>query len=258
MKSDEPGAEKKKIFIFFIIIGFAISISLFRIYFEDEFVEIYSGDCKINYGKGNCSGGSLYVPFYNPNDRDINKMKITVPKGTATTISLPAEYNVNSPLAANSTGLLNLVPCENDIDISQFSIEWCCGSDCYQSRMNRPDINISITEEEGQTGQGIYGETGRTENGDGITKENIGETYPETPTMQDCDDLKSYVKFFCISDVAEINGDLATCDLIEDPEIRTFCIARVSLNEDMCNALVDGELTESCIESIRMKKEWSS
>jgi len=87
-----------------------------------------------------------------------------------------------------------------------------------------------------------------------IRQSNLTPAYPEYPKLEDCE--RTEKRDFCLSDVAEINSDLAPCDMIGDPDIKIFCKARVLLNESMCGAIKEEGLRGACLESIGMKKEW--
>ncbi|NIO20628.1 MAG: hypothetical protein GTN76_07790 [Candidatus Aenigmarchaeota archaeon] len=139
MKIQERG--KKKLFLFIVIV--VVIISLARMYWEDYFT-FYNPECAIEYGNGKCVDGYLMVPFYNPNQQDITSIKIVVPFGVKTNVSLPADYTVNEPLNSRKTGVLKLVPCESDVDIRSFSLEWCCSRECYNSKMNRISDKIEM------------------------------------------------------------------------------------------------------------------
>ena len=83
------------------------------------------------------------------------------------------------------------------------------------------------------------------------------EELPEHPTLEDCKKVCESDLAFCINDVAEINNNITLCNLIQDDEIKVFCIARISLNETMCYEISDKGLINSCLESINLKKEWA-
>jgi hypothetical protein len=136
--------EKKKYLIFAAVFFIALLIFALRLYWEDELSGALSTDCRIEYGYGKCIDGYLMVPFYNPAEKNVTYIKIIVPRGTETTINLPADFNINSPLETDRTGVLKLVPCANDIDIRSFSAEWCCGNDCYKTRMGTPNKNVIL------------------------------------------------------------------------------------------------------------------
>jgi len=87
-----------------------------------------------------------------------------------------------------------------------------------------------------------------------IRQPNLTPTYPEYPKLEDCE--RTEKRDFCLSDVAEINSDLAPCNMIGDPDIKIFCVARVLLNETMCEDIKEEGLRGACLESIGMKKEW--
>lgn len=112
------------------------SIYLKQAWSSPEYEEVLSPDCMIEYGNGECIGGYLRIPFYNPNQQDINRIRITVPLGIKTNITLPADFTVGEPLNPGETGILALFPCEEDIDIREFSMVWCCGERCYGGKMN--------------------------------------------------------------------------------------------------------------------------
>ena len=84
--------------------------------------------------------------------------------------------------------------------------------------------------------------------------ENLSPTYSEHPSVQDCE--KTEKRSFCLADVAEMNSDVNVCEMIGDPDVKTFCIARVLLNETMCEGIIEEGLKGSCHESIEMKKSW--
>lgn len=134
---------KKRMQVFFVIMALVFLISLARIYWEDYF-GFYNPECSIEYGDGECVDGYLMIPFYNPNQQDITRIKIVVPFGIETNVTLPADYNVNEPLKSGSTGVLKLIPCKGDVDIRSFSLEWCCSGECHTSRMNRISNKIEM------------------------------------------------------------------------------------------------------------------
>ncbi len=84
--------------------------------------------------------------------------------------------------------------------------------------------------------------------------ENLSPTYPEHPSIQDCE--KTEKRNFCLADVAEMNSDVNVCEMIGDPDVKTFCVARVLLNETMCKGIIEEGLKGSCRESVEMKKSW--
>lgn len=134
--------EKKRKIIFLFIIILALVAAGIKMYWDDYAIS-YNPECAIEYGNGECVDGYFRIPFYNPNQQDINRMKITVPFGVTTNITLPADFNVNDPLKPGGTGVLTLFPCEEDFDVRGFSVEWCCG-ECYKSGMRFPDNKIKI------------------------------------------------------------------------------------------------------------------
>lgn len=134
--------------VFIIIIIAAILISFARMYVEDMFVT-QNPDCAIEYGRGRCVEDVLRVPFYNPNPVNIDRIKITVPFGVETNITLPADFTVSSPLAPKSSGVLSLFECHDDIDVGDFSLEWCCGGECYRTKMRWPSPKLGVAGGEG-------------------------------------------------------------------------------------------------------------
>ena len=86
---------------------------------------------------------------------------------------------------------------------------------------------------------------------------NLSESYPEHPrTLKDCENTSRVD--FCLSDVAEINSDSGICEMIRDPGIKIFCMAKVLLNETLCYEIGEEGLEGSCLESIAMKRRWSN
>ena len=120
------------------------SINLKETWSSPEYEEVPSPDCMIEHGNGECVDGFLRIPFYNPNQQDITRIRITVPFGVQTNITLPADFTVSEPLNLGKTGVLTLFPCEGDVDISVFSMEWCCGGGCYRSKMNRSNNKVEL------------------------------------------------------------------------------------------------------------------
>lgn len=99
-------------------------------------------------------------------------------------------------------------------------------------------------------------ETEGTSNPPQIPEEDLSETYPQHPTIENC--WKTVKRDFCIGDVAEFTNNINLCYEILDPDIKAFCIARISLNEPMCMEIKDEGLREACLESIHIKESWSS
>ena len=147
MKKARNKKTARKYRIFALVILIALAISAARLYWEEDLSGIYAPDCGIEYGHGKCIDGILAIPFYNPNTRDITSMKITVPRGIETNVSLPATFNVNLPLSPGKSGVLKLVACRNYINTADFQIDWCCGSDCYKTKMSRPNEELRISGE---------------------------------------------------------------------------------------------------------------
>jgi len=135
--------EKKRGVVFAVIIAIALLLSVARLVLED-LTDINHPDCTIEYGRGECINNYLSVPFYNPNRKDITSIKIVIPFGVETNITLPADFSVTEPLKSGKTGVLKLIPCEGDVDIRGFSIEWCCSGECYKSKMNKVSDKIGI------------------------------------------------------------------------------------------------------------------
>ena len=135
---------ERKYIVYAIIFIIVILISGIRIYFEEEGTGILSEDCMINYGYGKCVNSMLTIPFYNDNDYEITNIKITIPLGIKADIALPADFNINLPLSPHRTEAVELISCDNKIDTSSFKLEWCCGQNCYKTRMTQPDSKLTI------------------------------------------------------------------------------------------------------------------
>ena len=134
-------AENKRKVILAVIIAIALLIYGTKFFLESS-SGVYPPDCMIEYGHGECVGGYLRIPFYNPNQQDITRVRITVPSGVRTNITLPADFTVNEPLHPGDTGVLTLFPCEEDVNTGGFSMEWCCSEKCYTSKMNQTSEEI--------------------------------------------------------------------------------------------------------------------
>jgi hypothetical protein len=141
MKREKSFAGSKKILLTIVILAFIIAG--IKAYW-DGYTTSYDPNCMIEYGNGECIDGYLRIPFNNPNQQNINRIKITVPYGIKTNITLPADFNVNEPLQPGKTGLLTLFSCEEDVDIRGFSIEWCCSGGCYRGNMLWPTSEVFI------------------------------------------------------------------------------------------------------------------
>jgi hypothetical protein len=135
--------EKKKHAILAGIIVIALLISGIRLYWED-YNAYATGNCTIEYGKGECVDGYFKIPFYNSNQQDITRIKITVSSGIRTNITLPADFTVDEPLYPGKTGVLMLFSCKEDADIGGFLMEWCCGGGCYRSSMKWINNEVKI------------------------------------------------------------------------------------------------------------------
>ena len=249
--------QKKKYLIFLVVILFFLLIAWIRVCWENAC--LHGVECAIEYGKGECIDGFLRIPFYNSGIKDITRIKITVPFGTETNITLPADFNVNEPLVSGKTGVLGLVPCEKEISIDNFDIQWCCGDECHTSKMNSPQKNVSIEDKE-KLGEGVLIDELLIQNETGYPESD--ETYPPHPKLSDCEKItdpeKTGTRNFCLSDVAEIESNSDICEFINDPDIKKFCIARVSLDKTLCGEIIDEGLKGACFENIDLKAEWSS
>ena len=135
--------ERKKFIIFLGIIAAALLIAGTRLYLEDS-GDLAPADCMVEYGAGECIDGYFKIPFYNPNQQDITRVRITVPRGIRTNITLPADFTVNEVLHAGGTGVLTLFACDENADMSGFSMEWCCGGECSRRGMRWPTNEIKI------------------------------------------------------------------------------------------------------------------
>jgi hypothetical protein len=134
----------RRYIIFLGVIAAAFLISAARMYFED-YGNLNNPVCGIEHGYGKCVEGYFRIPFYNPNRLDITSIKITVPAGIQTNITLPADFVVNEPLSSGKTGVMMLFPCSSDSDMGDFSMVWCCGNACYTSSMKwlNPEVKIA-------------------------------------------------------------------------------------------------------------------
>jgi hypothetical protein len=142
MKVQENILWKQKIPLVVIIIV-AFTLAGIKLYL-DEYAVPQNPDCIIDYGNGECVDGYFRIPFHNQNKQDVSRIKITVPFGIKTNITLPADFNVNVPLNPGKTGVLTLFPCDESVSIGSFEVEWCCGGDCQKSQMMFPSPQIKV------------------------------------------------------------------------------------------------------------------
>jgi len=137
---------QRKYEIFVFIIAIALLVSAFRLYWDEELGGLLADNCLIEHGDSRCIDGFLYIPFHNPNRRGITSIKITVPFGTDVDMDLPAELNVMQGLSRDEVEVLKLFECDEDVDISWFVVDWCCGEECHRRKLNTPDdlINMEV------------------------------------------------------------------------------------------------------------------
>lgn len=96
-------------------------------------------DCLIEYGYSKCYEGKLYIPFYNPNERNITFVRISIPVKTGTNI-----YNVNESLIPKSSGVLPTIECRKDVNSKNFRLMWCCDDKCFKIKMDKPSKDVKI------------------------------------------------------------------------------------------------------------------
>jgi len=180
--------------------------------------------CKILYSNGTCVGGKLVIWFSNPNREALKGIKIIVPTERGEDI-----YNVKEPLLPFEIKSLKLNSCYNfPRDFSTYTLLWCCKSGCFRTYMENP------------------------------TEINVSEVYEEPRSLDVCRLIRDEIRMlFCYADVAEITNNVTICYFIKNPDIYYHCMARVTMNENLCDNIVDVELKEACHESINLKKIWS-
>ena len=205
-----------KTIVFFIAI---LIIAIYHFFFESN----VNVTCPIEYGRSQCVEGKLLIPFYNPNNVSIEKLRLIVPTKRGKDI-----YNVKEPLLKNETKILVLNKCY-DSDISRYVIQWCCKNKCYTQFLANPSEEIMI-----------------------IKTKNYGH-----PTIKKCYQIEDGLKRqFCIGDVAEITNNITLCYELVDPDILNSCLGRVTLNSTYCEKIRDKSLSEACKASIEMKRRW--
>jgi len=97
--------------------------------------------CPIEYGYLKCLKEKPRIPFYNPNDMDLENIQVVVPKENGRDI-----YQVNGPLKAKEVQVLTLLyhNCNVTKKMKKLSVKWCCGSDCYESLLLAPSDKITM------------------------------------------------------------------------------------------------------------------
>jgi len=202
--------------------------------------------CKIMYSYPKIINGTISVAFYNPSESNMTGIKVIVPKSNGVDI-----YNVNKPLLSNKTEVLTFFKYTGPIEnVNKFTIVWCCDDICYKSKLNRYSNSIKINVKNYTINYTAPSNQSKFSEGN--------ESYPPHPKISDCNKLNNtIVRQFCFSDVAEINNNLSICNkFVDDHDISPFCVARVTLNEKLCDNISDSKLRQSCRESIEMKKSW--
>lgn len=97
------------------------------------------GLCPIEYGKPDCINSKLVISFYNPNDFDLENVRIT-----ANTTEGSDIYNVNESLVPNKLETLQLIQC---YDINNVVISWCCYDTCYEAGLKNYSEDIKLVKQ---------------------------------------------------------------------------------------------------------------
>jgi hypothetical protein len=98
-----------------------------------------AGLCPIEYGKPDCINSNLFISFYNPNDFDLENVRIT-----ANTTEGSDIYNVNGSLFPNKVETLQLIKC---YDINNVMIRWCCYGICYEAGLKDYSEDIKLVKQ---------------------------------------------------------------------------------------------------------------
>lgn len=117
--------------IFLIIILIFVAAFIFD-YFRETPI------CEIEYGKVECIDEKPVIAFFNPNETDLENIRITMSTDMGTDV-----YEVNESLKSNTTEVLILsyTPCS--VNQASLKVSWCCGK-CFSTYMKNPSEDISI------------------------------------------------------------------------------------------------------------------
>jgi len=119
------------ILIIFLVLAFAnyyLIFSLEKVQYPKSVPQdnnISGCICPIEYGKPECTNSILVIPFYNPNDFDLENIRVTAKTKEGSDI-----YNVDKPLVPKMVETLQLIKC---YDINDVRIKWCCDKTCCES-----------------------------------------------------------------------------------------------------------------------------
>ena len=103
------------------------------------FHQAMKSECMIEYGYSQCYEGKLYIPFYNPNQRNITFLQVSIPVKRGTNV-----YEVREPLYSNESKALPTINCESNIRTDPFRLMWCCEEDCFEVKMNEPSDDVRV------------------------------------------------------------------------------------------------------------------
>ena len=96
--------------------------------------------CLLDYGKSECIGGKLGIPFYNAGSKTVTYTEITVPTTRGADIA-----KLNEHLGPKATGAAELTGC-GEVDASRnLKLRWCCDK-CYEAEMTEPVESVELVE----------------------------------------------------------------------------------------------------------------
>lgn len=180
--------------------------------------------CPFYYSSLMCTNETPIITFFNPTDKKITDIQIFIPKEGGTDI-----YNVIYPLYVYQMSNLTLNYTSCDISLEKIKMRWCCDK-CYETYLNSPEDlqlrNLSL------------------------------QLSLQYSSLKDCENLEPLKRDSCYGEVAETRNDITICELIQDTDFHSLCIAQLTLNSVECTKINDIQLREACLDSIKMKKEW--
>lgn len=180
--------------------------------------------CPIFYSSLMCTDEAPTITFFNPTDKKITDIQIFIPKEGGTDI-----YNVIYPLNASQMSNLTLNYTSCDISLEEIKMRWCCDR-CYETYLDSPEdlqlANLSL------------------------------QMSLQHPSLENCEKLELAERYSCYGVVAETTNDITICELIDDIDFYSLCIAQLTLNSTKCSDINDQGLKDACFDSIEMKKEW--
>ncbi len=125
-------------FLAFVFVGGIVHFLMSD--FSPEKNKPISQDCLLSYGQWACINSRVVIPFHNSGKKTVSFTSVSVPVSSGQNI-----YNVQSPLLVGETKTLSTASCSSLLG-KTFSLKWCCETDCYSVKMDKPSDKITFKE----------------------------------------------------------------------------------------------------------------